>query len=254
LVQLALMLVGGGRSVADAAAVRDQRALFGDVASAPTIWRAVDGIDHHTLNGLRAARAEARTRAWAAGRSAGRAAGAGRGRLRHRRPLGEQGAGGVALQGRLQVHPMFCFADDGQALAGILRRGNATAKSGGHRTCDPLTQLSIRSWCEPIPPAPSTRSSPASPNASARCCLRPRSATRWTRRSWCCGTVTGTPPTGSTPPPDIAVARSRSRRDTGRLARRHPGHRAPGTPSSRRPATPLGPQRLAPPGHPALRI
>jgi hypothetical protein len=33
-------------------------------------------------------------------------------------------------KGRDGFHPMFCFRDDGEALAGILRPGNAAASSG----------------------------------------------------------------------------------------------------------------------------
>lgn len=43
------MLAAGGRSVADMAALRDQPELFGDVASAATIWRAVHQVDDAVL-------------------------------------------------------------------------------------------------------------------------------------------------------------------------------------------------------------
>jgi hypothetical protein len=58
--QLAVMLAGGGECVSDMAALRDQPDLFGEVASAPTIWRAVDDIDDVVLGVLRSARAAAR--------------------------------------------------------------------------------------------------------------------------------------------------------------------------------------------------
>src|SRR5919202_5784962 len=41
LAHVAVMLAGGGECVADMAALRHQPALFGEVASGPTIWRAV---------------------------------------------------------------------------------------------------------------------------------------------------------------------------------------------------------------------
>ena len=41
LVQVAVMLAGCGRCVADMAALRDQPGLLGQVASAPTIWPAL---------------------------------------------------------------------------------------------------------------------------------------------------------------------------------------------------------------------
>src|SRR2546421_678349 len=56
LAQVAVMLAGGGQCVADMAALRDQADLFGAVASAPTIWRAVREVDAAVLDGLRRAR------------------------------------------------------------------------------------------------------------------------------------------------------------------------------------------------------
>ena len=48
--QVAVMLAGGGQCVADMAALRDQADLFGAVASAPTIWRAVGEVDATVLD------------------------------------------------------------------------------------------------------------------------------------------------------------------------------------------------------------
>jgi hypothetical protein len=49
--------------------LRDQPELFGPVASTPTAWRIIERAanDPDGLAGLRAARAHARARAWAAG-------------------------------------------------------------------------------------------------------------------------------------------------------------------------------------------
>jgi hypothetical protein len=127
--QVAVMLAAGGRCVADMAALRDQPALFGTVASDPTIWRTFDAIDGDVLDALRAARAEARAVVW--------------GRRRRRGPVvldvdaslveihseNKQGAASH-YKGGYGFQPMFCFADDGEALAGILRPGNAAANSG----------------------------------------------------------------------------------------------------------------------------
>jgi hypothetical protein len=128
LAQVAVMLAAGGRCVADMAALRDQPALFGTVASDATIWRTFDGIDGDVLDALRAARAEARAAVWA---------------RRRRGPVmldvdaslveihseNKQGAASH-YKGGYGFHPMFCFSDDGEALAGILRPGNAAANSG----------------------------------------------------------------------------------------------------------------------------
>ncbi len=129
--QVAVMLAGGGECVADMAALRDQPALFGRVASAPTIWRAVHEIDGATLEGLRRARADARARVWQSTatfpdevildvdaalveiHSEGK----------------EQAAS--HFKGGYGFHPMFCSLDaTGEALAGILRPGNAAANAG----------------------------------------------------------------------------------------------------------------------------
>jgi hypothetical protein len=129
LAQVAVMLAAGGRCVADMAALRDQPALFGVVASDTTIWRVFDGIDADVLSALRDARAEARAAVWA--------------RRRRRGPVmldvdaslveihseNKQQAASH-YKGGYGFHPMFCFSDDGEALAGILRPGNAAANSG----------------------------------------------------------------------------------------------------------------------------
>jgi hypothetical protein len=63
---LAIMLADGGECVSDLAAVRDQPALFGAVASDATAFRVVDKIAEASLLGrLRAAHAVARERFWA---------------------------------------------------------------------------------------------------------------------------------------------------------------------------------------------
>ena len=48
-------------------ALRDQADLFGRVASDATAWRVIDAVDEERLQAIRAARARARERAWAAG-------------------------------------------------------------------------------------------------------------------------------------------------------------------------------------------
>ena len=66
---LAVMLADGGDCLSDLAALRDQPELFGQVASTPTAWRVLERVatDPDGLARLRAARAHARARAWAAG-------------------------------------------------------------------------------------------------------------------------------------------------------------------------------------------
>src|SRR5918999_3235582 len=64
---LAVMLADGGRCVSDLVALGSQPALFGDVASVSTARRVLLSIGVAELDRLRAARAQARARAWAAG-------------------------------------------------------------------------------------------------------------------------------------------------------------------------------------------
>ena len=67
LVDLAVTIADGGDALRHLRALRDQAKLFGPVASDPTAWRVVDRVDAVRLDLLRAARAAARERAWAAG-------------------------------------------------------------------------------------------------------------------------------------------------------------------------------------------
>jgi hypothetical protein len=64
---LAVMLADGGRCVSDLVAIGSQPALFGDVASVSTARRVLLSVGEAELDRLRAARAQARERAWAAG-------------------------------------------------------------------------------------------------------------------------------------------------------------------------------------------
>jgi hypothetical protein len=64
---LAVMLADGGRCVSDLAALAGQSSLFGEVASVSTARRVMLSIGKNELVGIRAARAAARARAWAAG-------------------------------------------------------------------------------------------------------------------------------------------------------------------------------------------
>ena len=130
LAQVAVMLAGGGQCVADMAALRDQVDLFGDVASAPTIWRAVSEVDDAVLDALRRARAQARAKVWASGDAPEQVILDVDAALVEVHSENKQSAASH-FKGGYGFHPMFCFADhSGEALAGILRAGNANANSG----------------------------------------------------------------------------------------------------------------------------
>ena len=69
---LAVTLADGGRCVSDLVAFGSQPALFGDVASVSTARRVMLSIGEAEFDRVRAARAQARERAWAAGADPGR--------------------------------------------------------------------------------------------------------------------------------------------------------------------------------------
>ena len=141
LLDLAVVIADGGRSVADLRVVREQGVLFGVVASDATAWRTVtqaaaDGL----LGGVRAARAAARERAWRAG-----AAPAG-GPLvididatlisTHSEKDGTAGT----YKGGWGYHPLLAFLDGTrEPLAAKLRPGNAPA----HTAADHIEVLGL---------------------------------------------------------------------------------------------------------------
>jgi Transposase DDE domain group 1 len=130
LAQVAVMLAAGGRCVADMAALRDQPDVFGDVASAPTIWRTFNTIGTDVLGALQAARAVGRAKVWAAGGAPDEVVLDVDASLVEIHSERKQDATPHFKRG-FGFHPMFCFLDGtGEALAGILRPGNAAANSG----------------------------------------------------------------------------------------------------------------------------
>jgi Transposase DDE domain group 1 len=145
---LAVLLADGGDCLSDLAALRDQPELFGQVASTPTAWRALERVatEADGLARLRAARAHARARAWAVGGG----------------PAVEllvidadatlvlahsdhkEGAAGT-YKHTFGFAPLLAYLDRGQApgepLAGLLRPGNAPA--GGAADLIELADLAL---------------------------------------------------------------------------------------------------------------
>jgi hypothetical protein len=141
---MAVAIADGGDCVSHIEVFGDQHEVCGPVASMPTTWRMLDKIDEAHLPGILAARAAARERAWAAG-------------------------AGPDLTGLIQIdfdatitishsedkenaaktwkrtfghHPLLAFLDrpevsGGEALAGLLRAGNA----GSNTAADHVTVL-----------------------------------------------------------------------------------------------------------------
>jgi hypothetical protein len=147
---VAVMIADGGEAIADLAVLRDQADLFGAVASDPTAWRVLSGVDDTALARLRMARAAARELAWAQAAET-------------RDGLPTSTAAGAPVPGLVLdldasivichsekenairtwkktfgYHPLFCFLDNTrEALSGLLRAGRA----GSNTTADHISVL-----------------------------------------------------------------------------------------------------------------
>jgi len=147
LVDLAVMLADGGETISDLAVLRDQPSLFGDVASLATAWRTLEAIDADALTRIAAARAAARRRAWAAGADPGFYVIDFDGTLvnshsekEHAAPNYKRGFG---------FHPLMAYLDaTGEALAGLLRPGNA----GSNTAADHVEILDLALAQLPVDP------------------------------------------------------------------------------------------------------
>lgn len=58
LVDVATMIAAGGEAIADIDTLRHQREVLGPVASAPTVWRALDELTPASMTRIEAARAK----------------------------------------------------------------------------------------------------------------------------------------------------------------------------------------------------
>ncbi len=121
---LALTLADGGDCLADLRALRDQETLFGEVASDATAWRTLAALDEQRLQAIRVARAEARRRVWEQTGAPERIVLDLDGTLVTAHSDKEGAAG--TYKGGFGFHPLVCYeAESGEALAGLLRPGNA---------------------------------------------------------------------------------------------------------------------------------
>ena len=129
LVDLAVTLADGGECIADLATLRQQPALFGQVASTPTAWRVLEAIEEPMLERLLAARAEARARVWAWGMGPKRVTLDFDSTLVEVESENKEQAASNWKHG-FGFHPLLVFLDQtGEALAGKLRPGNAGANT-----------------------------------------------------------------------------------------------------------------------------
>lgn len=148
LVDLAVMVADDGETISDLATLRDQPELFGEVASTPTAWRALEAVDGDVQERIAAARAQARASVWAAGADPGFYVLDFDGTL-----IGahsdKAGAAPTYKRG-FGFHPLLCFLDaTGEALAGILRPGNA----GSNTAADHVRLLELALTQLPVHPA-----------------------------------------------------------------------------------------------------
>ena len=144
LVDAAVMIADGGEAISDIAALGQQRGLFGEVASVSTLWRVLD-VAGGRVEQIKTARASARRAVWAAGADPGfyvididaTLVGS---------HSNKQGAAGTYKHG-FGFHPLMAYLDaTGEALAGLLRPGNAGSNTAtDHITVldDALDQLTV---------------------------------------------------------------------------------------------------------------
>lgn len=144
LADAAVMIADGGEAICDIAAMAGQPQLFGEVASPATLWRTLDAAGAR-LEQIKAARAQARAAAWAAGADPGFYV------IDIDATLVEshshkQGAAGT-YKGGFGFHPLVAYLDaTGEALAGLLRPGNAAANNAADHIAvleDALAQLPV---------------------------------------------------------------------------------------------------------------
>jgi hypothetical protein len=128
---LAVAIADGADAVSGIAVLRAREELFGAVASTPTTWRVLDRIDEAHLDRVRAACAEAREQAWAAGAGpdlTGELAMDFDATITIAHSEKENAA--ATWKHTFGFHPLLCWLDrqevaGGEALAGLLRAGNA---------------------------------------------------------------------------------------------------------------------------------
>jgi len=130
---LVVMLADGGDCLADLGALRDQEDLFGGVASDSTAFRLIDSIDAAGLERLRGAVATARARAWKLGARPQRIVLDVDATLTTAYSQKEHAAGN--FKKGYGHHPLLCYLDgSGEAVAGVLRAGNAGSNTAADHT------------------------------------------------------------------------------------------------------------------------
>jgi len=169
LTDLAVAVADGADCVSGISVLYDRQDLFGPVASMPTTWRVLDRVDGDHLSPVRAARAAARKKAWAAG------AGPDLTRelcldfdatitISH----SEKENAAATWKRTFGFHSLLCFLDrpeiaSGEGLAGLLRSGNAGSNTAADHVA--VLDMALASLPADAQPRPGQ---PASPRLLAR--------------------------------------------------------------------------------------
>ena len=158
---LAVAVADGADAISGISVLADRQDLFGPVASMPTTWRVLDRVDAGHLGPVRAARAAARERAWAAG--------AGPDLDQELRmdfdatitiAHSEKENAAATWKRTFGFHPLLCFLDrpeiaSGEALAGLHRKGNAGSNTAAdHITVLKMALASLPEYARPRPGDP----------------------------------------------------------------------------------------------------
>jgi hypothetical protein len=164
LADLAVMIADGGDALTHLAVLRDQGKLFGAVASEPTAWRAVERVDEEHLARLRQVRAAARERAWAAGAGPDITAGLvidldATITVAH----SEKQNAAATWKRTYGFHPLLAYLDrpdvsGGEALAGLLRPGNAGSNTAADHVA--VLDMALAAVPEHARPRPGDLASP----------------------------------------------------------------------------------------------
>ena len=164
LTDVAVAVADGADAITGIAVLGDRQDVFGPVASMPTAWRVLDRVDAVHLPAVRAARAVARERAWAAGAGPD---------LSEELCIdfdatitvahSEKENAAATWKRTFGFHPLLAFLDrpevaGGEALAGLLRAGNA----GSNTATDHVTvlEMAIAALPEQARPRPGDPDSP----------------------------------------------------------------------------------------------
>ena len=148
LVDLAVAIADGAKTISDLRVLRNQPGLFGEVASLPTTWRTLEAIDDAALGRIATARAEARRAAWEAGADPGFYV------IDIDATLltahSEKHGAAPTYKHGFGFHPLLSYLDaTGEPLAALLRPGNA----GSGTATDMVDVLDASLYQLPLDPA-----------------------------------------------------------------------------------------------------